>query len=82
MVGTARSAPLPTLRLLRLSGDIGCQLKLRRQFHVGGDRVGNESVFLYLGHDRSGGRDIGLASQDYNWLNADFNDPIFAVHIF
>ena len=20
--------------------------------------------------------------QDYNWLNADFNDPIFAVHIF
>src|SRR6185312_7095095 len=65
-----------------LTDNIGRHSKLRSQFHVRGDRVGDEAVFLHLGHDRSGSRDGGLRSQDQRWPNADFNNPVFAVDIF
>src|SRR5215216_5915844 len=81
--------PLPTrsywfggrLPKATLGGDIGCELKLRIQFHVSGNRVGNEAVCLHLGHDRSGGRDVGLAAQDHDWPDVDFNNSIFAVDV-
>ena len=64
-----------------LGDDVGRHSKLRSQFYVSGNRVGNEAVFLHLCHDRSGGRDISLASQDQGWPNADFNNPVFAVDV-
>src|SRR5216683_3284993 len=65
-----------------LADGVGSHPKLRSQFHLGRNGVGNEAVFLDLVHDRPSGLEVGPRFQDDAGPNADLRDPIPAVDVF
>ncbi len=69
-------------RHVLLADRVGSHPKLRSQFHLGGDGIGNEAVFLNVIHDRPGGLEVSLGFHDQAWLDTDFGDAIFAVDVF